>query len=160
VGDVMTAERREVGEASDPGQRADQAALRVLAAEDNAVNQLVLRTMLEQAGIAPTLVCDGRAAVQAWESQAWDLVLMDVQMPVMDGIAATRAIRAREAALGRARTPILALTANAMTHHVAEYLAADMDGFVAKPIEVGQLFAAMERALDGAEHEAGQVATG
>jgi len=79
---------------------------------------------------------------------------------VMDGIAATRAIRAHEASLGRPRTPILALTANAMTHHVAEYLAADMDGFVAKPIEVGQLFAAIERALDGAEHEAGQAATG
>jgi signal transduction histidine kinase/CheY-like chemotaxis protein len=160
VGNVMTAEQRESGETSDLAERADQTALRVLAAEDNAVNQLVLRTMLEQAGITPTLVGDGRAAVQAWESQAWDLVLMDVQMPVMDGIAATRAIRSREAALGRARTPILALTANAMTHHVAEYLAADMDGFVAKPIEVGQLFAAMERALDGAEHQACQAATG
>jgi len=120
----------------------------------------VLKTMLEQVGIAPTIVADGRAAVKAWESQAWDLVLMDVQMPVLDGIAATRAIRAREAALGRPRTPILALTANAMTHHVAEYLAADMDGFVAKPIEVGQLFAAIEQALGGDEDEVDVAASG
>jgi len=142
------------------GERTGQTALRVLAAEDNAVNQLVLKTMLEQVGIAPTIVADGRAAVKAWESQAWDLVLMDVQMPVLDGIAATRAIRAREAALGRPRTPILALTANAMTHHVAEYLAADMDGFVAKPIEVGQLFAAIEQALGGDEDEVDVAASG
>jgi len=160
IGNVMSAEQRESGETSDLGQHTDQNALRVLAAEDNAVNQLVLKTMLEQVGIAPTLVADGRAAVQAWESQAWDLVLMDVQMPVMDGIAATRAIRSRETALGRARTPILALTANAMTHHVAEYLAADMDGFVAKPIEVGQLFAAMERALEAIDREGNQAAAG
>jgi PAS domain S-box-containing protein len=151
---------RDAAVSTDIGERTDQTVLRVLAAEDNAVNQLVLKTMLEQAGISPTIVGDGKAAVDAWASQGWDLVLMDVQMPVMDGIAATRAIRAHEASLGRPRTPILALTANAMTHHVAEYLAADMDGFVAKPIEVGQLFAAIERALDGAEHEAGQAATG
>ena len=160
VANTMKAEERDPGEPADLDRRTDQTALRVLAAEDNAVNQLVLKTMLEQVGIAPTIVADGRAAVKAWESQAWDLVLMDVQMPVMDGIAATRAIRAKEAALGRARTPILALTANAMTHHVAEYLAADMDGFVAKPIEVGQLFAAMEQALGAGEDEADQAATG
>ena len=140
--------------------KAEQTLLRVLAAEDNAVNQLVLKTLLEQAGITPMIVADGEAAVRAWESQAWDLVLMDVQMPVMDGIAATHAIRAKEAALGLARTPILALTANAMTHHVAEYLAADMDGFIAKPIEVGQLFAAMEQALDGAVEDHDQAAAG
>jgi PAS domain S-box-containing protein len=155
LGDAFSAEERTSAEpARSHAADTDQTALRVLAAEDNAVNQLVLKTMLEQAGITPTIVGDGRAAVEAWRGQAWDLVLMDVQMPVMDGIAATRAIRELEAAEGRARTPILALTANAMTHHVAEYLAADMDGFVAKPIEVGQLFAAMEQALDGVEDEA------
>ena len=155
LGDALTAGERVSAEPAAPlAAGADQTALRVLAAEDNGVNQLVLKTMLEQVGISPTLVADGRAAVEAWRSQVWDLVLMDVQMPVMDGIAATRAIRALEASTGRARTPILALTANAMTHHVAEYLAADMDGFVAKPIEVGQLFAAMEAALDGVEDEA------
>ena len=151
---------RPAAPAADVGAMAEPTILRVLAAEDNAVNQLVLKTLLEQAGITPVIVADGEAAVRAWESQAWDLVLMDVQMPIMDGIAATHAIRAKEAALGLPRTPILALTANAMTHHVAEYLAADMDGFVAKPIEVGQLFAAMEQALDGAGETQDQAKAG
>jgi CheY-like chemotaxis protein len=72
---------------------------------------------------------------------------MDVQMPRMDGPTATRFIRERELAQRRRRTPILALTANAMTHQVSEYLAAGMDGFVAKPIEVSRLFEALEAAL-------------
>ena len=72
---------------------------------------------------------------------------MDVQMPRMDGPTATRFIRERESAQRRRRTPIIALTANAMTHQVSEYLAAGMDGFVAKPIEVSRLFEALEAAL-------------
>ena len=121
--------------------------LRVLAAEDNNINQLVLRTMLQQAGVEPTIVADGRAAVEAWSQSEWDLILMDIQMPEMAGLTATRAIRMREGEAGRARTPIIALTANAMAHHIAEYAANGMDGFVAKPIEVGRLFAAMDAAL-------------
>jgi CheY-like chemotaxis protein len=74
-----------------------------------------------------------------------------VQMPRMDGPTATRFIREREAAQGRRRTPILALTANAMTHQVTGYLAAGMDGFIAKPIEVARLFEALETALAGSE---------
>ena len=123
------------------------APLRVLAAEDNAVNQLVLRTLLQQAGLDLTVVSDGVAAVAAWEAGVWDVILMDVQMPDMDGPTATRRIRAREAETGRPRTPIVALTANAMAHQVAEYVAAGLDGFVAKPIEVSRLFAAIEAAL-------------
>jgi CheY-like chemotaxis protein len=76
-----------------------------------------------------------------------------VQMPRMDGPTATREIRRREAALGRARTPIVALTANAMAHQVQDYIAAGMDDFVAKPIEVGALFAALNRALEPSERE-------
>ena len=121
--------------------------LRVLAAEDNSINQLVLRTMLQQAGLDPTIVADGREALEAWRQADWDLILMDIQMPEMDGITATRAIRRGETETGRRRTPIVALTANAMAHHVAEYAASGMDGFVAKPIEVGRLFAAMEAAM-------------
>ncbi len=123
-------------------------ALRVLAAEDNAVNQLVLKTLMHQVGIDPVIVVDGAQAIAAWEAETWDVILMDVQMPVIDGPAAARAIRARELATGRARTPIIALTANAMSHQVAEYRDAGMDGFVAKPIEVGRLFAALEAALN------------
>ena len=73
---------------------------------------------------------------------------MDVQMPVMDGVAATRRIRQFEQETGRARTPIIALTANAMAHQVEEYVAAGMDGLIAKPIRVEELFAALQATLD------------
>jgi signal transduction histidine kinase len=122
--------------------------LRILAAEDNAVNQLVLRTLLAQAGLDPVVVDNGADALEAWERGEWDVILMDIQMPVMDGAAATLEIRRREALLGRHPTPIIALTANAMTHQEASYRAAGMTGFVAKPIAVAQLFAAIDAAVD------------
>jgi CheY-like chemotaxis protein len=122
--------------------------LKVLAAEDNAVNQLVLKTLLQQVGIDPVIVTDGAQAIAAWKADDWDVILMDVQMPEVDGPTATKEIRRLEAVSGRARTPIIALTANAMSHQVAEYREAGMDGFVAKPIEVGRLFAALEAALN------------
>ena len=129
----------------------NSAGLRLLAAEDNPVNQLVLKTLLAQIGVQAVMVGDGVDAVAAWESGDWDLILMDVQMPRMDGPTAVRFIRERELAQGRRRTPIVALTANAMTHQVNEYLAAGMDGFVAKPIEVERLFAAIDAALSPSE---------
>jgi len=128
--------------------RSNATELRILAAEDNEINRLVLQALLGQVGFTPTIVADGRAALEAWEGGDWDLILMDVQMPRMDGPTATREIRRREAELGRRRTPIIALTANAMAHQIDEYLGAGMDGFVAKPIEVGQLFAALSRAFE------------
>ena len=135
-----------------PGPSTDRAGpagdLRVLAAEDNDTNQLVLKTLLRQAGVTPVMVENGRAALEAWEAQTWDIILMDIQMPVMDGVTATREIRAREAETGRARTPIIAVTANAMIHQVAEYKAAGMDGMAPKPIDMTLLFHAMEQALE------------
>jgi signal transduction histidine kinase/ActR/RegA family two-component response regulator len=142
-----------VGAESAPAAASDACAssrpleLRVLAAEDNAVNRLVLKTLLGQIGIEPVLVENGQLAVDAWESETWDLILMDVQMPVVDGVAATQTIRAREAERGCARTPIIALSANAMTHQISEYLAAGMDGHVAKPIEADRLFSALQSVL-------------
>jgi signal transduction histidine kinase/ActR/RegA family two-component response regulator len=132
-----------------------EAEIRVLAAEDNPTNQLVLKTLLAQAGITPTVVENGREAVEAWEAQDWDLILMDIQMPVMDGVQATRAIRERELAGRRDRTPIIAVTANAMTHQLAEYEAAGVDRLVPKPIDAATLFAAMEQALEPAAADAG-----
>ena len=123
--------------------------LRVLAAEDNTVNQLVLRTLLLQAGVDLVVVDDGIEAVEAWGREAWDIVLMDVQMPNMDGPTATRLIREEEVRRGAMRTPILALTANVMSHQVKEYLEAGMDGCVGKPLDVAALFEAMETALAG-----------
>jgi signal transduction histidine kinase/CheY-like chemotaxis protein len=119
---------------------APRAAIRVLAAEDNPVNQLVLRSILSPLNVEVTIVADGQAAVEAWEAGAWDVVLMDVQMPVLDGLAATRCIRALEAERGCSRTPIIAVTANVMAHQVDGYAAAGFDGVVAKPIAVDELF--------------------
>ena len=135
-------------EAAPPEPVADAAPLRVLAAEDNKVNQLVLRTLLTQAGLEPTLVDNGAEAIEAWKTAAWDVILMDIQMPVMDGVAATREIRTFEAAGARARTPIIAVTANAMSHQVADYQAAGMDLVVPKPLDAADLFDAIERALE------------
>jgi PAS domain S-box-containing protein len=132
--------------------------LRVLAAEDNGVNQLVLKTLLGQAGVDPVVVGDGRAAVEAWAREPWDLILMDVQMPVLDGPSAAQEIRARERAEGRRRTPIIALTADAMQSQVAQYLAAGMDGHVAKPIAASHLFAALQKALEPNAEEPGAEA--
>lgn len=133
--------------------------LRVLAAEDNAINQLVLKTLLHAVGIDPVVVGDGEQALAAWRDEVWDVVLMDVQMPELDGPAATRAIREEEARTGRARTPIIALTANAMSHQIEEYLSAGMDGFVAKPIDASKLYDALSNlpAAQEAETEAGDL---
>ena len=128
---------------------ADRRALRVLAAEDNAVNRQVLATVLGVFGVEFEMVEDGAAAVQAWAQGAHDVVLMDVQMPVMDGVAAARAIREAEARTGRDRIPIIALSANAMTHQVQAYLAAGMDRHVAKPIDLARLRDALAEAAPG-----------
>ena len=93
----------------------------MLAAEDNAVNQLVLKTLLGQVGVEPVIVDDGaRGGRRPGSAEPWDVILMDVQMPVMDGPTATRADpRPRSAEPAAPRTPIVALTANAMAHQVA-----------------------------------------
>jgi CheY-like chemotaxis protein len=148
-----------IGAAPEPageaeGETAERGALRILAAEDNEVNRLVLKTLLAQGGADLTVVNDGAQALAAWAGGDWDLVLMDVQMPVMDGMTAVRAIRAREAAEGRRRTPVIALTANAMLHQVEELRAAGMDDHVGKPIDVARLFAAIDAAVaSGAPEE-------
>ncbi len=124
--------------------------LRLLAAEDNPTNQQVLAAVMESLGIDIDIVADGKQAVEAWRVGGYDLILMDIQMPVMDGIDAARAIRERERTENRRRTPIVALTANALTHQVQEYLAAGMDDHVAKPIEIAKLYEAISGALTAA----------
>ena len=117
--------------------------LRILAAEDNPMNQLVLRTLLDQVGLEVRIVGNGEEVLEAWAEGGWDVILMDVQMPVMDGPSATRRIRELERQRVQGRTPIIALTANAMAHHEQEYLAAGMDALVAKPIKLTELFAVL-----------------
>lgn len=132
---------------SEPPQT-EAAPLRLLVAEDNAVNQLVLRTLLQQVGIEPVIVADGAQAVAAWRAEVWDLILMDIQMPEMDGLTAARTIRREELGRGSRRTPILALTANVMTQQIETYRAAGMDDVVPKPIEIVRLLQAMQGCLD------------
>jgi CheY-like chemotaxis protein len=128
--------------------------IRILAAEDNPLNQLVLKTLMAQVGLSPQMVDNGLQAVEAWETQDWDVILMDVQMPEMDGPAAARRIRLREAETGRARTPIIALTANAMAHQAAEYRAAGMDLLVSKPLEFARLLEALDEVLSAQTEDA------
>ncbi len=120
------------------------AQLRILAAEDNATNRIVLKTILNAIGLDPEIVDNGREAVDAWRAGQFDLILMDVQMPVLDGVSATGEIRRVEAREGLERTPIVALSANAMTHQVREYLEAGMDAHLAKPIEMQKLYAVLK----------------
>lgn len=110
----------------------DTPCLRILLAEDHKVNQMLATTMLENLGHSVDLVVNGAEAVEAVKSTAYDLVLMDVQMPVMNGVDATIAIRNLD---GRgARIPVIAMTANAMQGDREQYLAAGMDDYIAKPI--------------------------
>ena len=118
-------------------------ALRVLVAEDNEANQVVVRTVLNALGIEPVIVADGQAAVDMWSQAHWDLVLMDIQMPLRNGVEATREIRRLEAERGLTPTRIVALTANALPHQIASYTAVGMDGLVSKPIMIAELHAVL-----------------
>ena len=123
--------------------------LRVLVAEDNDVNQKVAGRLLESAGHQVLLVESGLAAVEVFRREPVDLILMDLQMPGMDGLEATEAIRRLEAGTGR-RTPIVALTAHAMEDDQVRCTQASMDGYVAKPIHRDQLFREINRVLAAA----------
>jgi CheY-like chemotaxis protein len=118
--------------------------LRVLVAEDNEVNQTIIAKMLEKAGHEPRVVANGREVMAALEGSEWDLVLMDCQMPEMDGYEASRAIRDAEVHTGR-HLPIVALTANAMQGDRERCLAAGMDAYLAKPITRKMLHDALDR---------------
>ena len=150
---ISTSTRAAAAQGAPHASAAEMSALRILAAEDNATNQLVLKTVISTFGLDVDIVPDGQKAVEAWAGGGYDLILMDIQMPVMDGITATREIRAAEARTGRRRIPIIALSANAMVHQVNEYLSAGMDMHVAKPIQLAKLHNALERVLSEAEAE-------
>jgi PAS domain S-box-containing protein len=132
-----------------PAARAAGSGLRVLLAEDNRVNQMVARILLQKQGHEVTVVATGREVLAELTERPYDLVLMDVQMPEMDGFETTAAVRAREAGGARytpggERLAVVAMTAHAMKGDRERCLAAGMDGYVAKPIDPGALARAVE----------------
>jgi two-component system, sensor histidine kinase and response regulator len=116
---------------------------RILLVEDNVINQKVARALLERAGHRVDVAAQGAIALERIEAERYDIVLMDIQMPVMDGLEATRLIRARTD--DRARLPIIAMTANAMEGAREEYLAAGMDEYVSKPIDIRLMLDLVDR---------------
>jgi CheY-like chemotaxis protein/HPt (histidine-containing phosphotransfer) domain-containing protein len=112
---------------------------RVLVVEDNPVNQAVVKKMLEKAGLSPVTANDGLQAMDVLREEQFDVVLMDCQMPRMDGYEATEAIREREARQGLARMPVIAMTANAMSGDRERCLAVGMDDYLSKPVKPSQL---------------------
>jgi two-component system, sensor histidine kinase and response regulator len=117
--------------------------------EDNAVNRTLALRLLERGGHKAETAEDGAEAVRAWERGAFDVILMDVQMPVMDGVQATGAIREKERGTGR-HIPILAMTAHAMAGDRERFLTAGMDGYIPKPIRISELMNAIEGSVFGA----------
>jgi CheY-like chemotaxis protein len=127
----------------------DHRHFKVLLAEDNLVNQKVAVRFLEKRGHTVVLAESGNTALDAWRKQTFDIILMDIQMPEMDGFEATSRIREHEKSTGQ-HIPIIALTAHAMVGDRERCLAAGMDDYVSKPIDAADLFAAIDRLLPAA----------
>jgi CheY-like chemotaxis protein len=134
---LAVAETPPVRPSTEPAEPDINEPLRILLAEDNPVNQKLAVKLLEKQGHTVTMASDGRRAVEAFIAGSFDLILMDVHMPEMDGLEATRRIRELEG--NSVRIPIIALTALAMAGDREICLAAGMDGFVAKPIRLNEL---------------------
>jgi CheY-like chemotaxis protein len=128
---------------SESDEQPANARLRILVAEDNPANQLIIEAMLSKLGHRVEIVGDGRQACEAARAGDYDLILMDVQMPTLDGLAATRAIRTFPGVAGR--VPIVALTANTIDGQREVYREAGMVDYVAKPIDLSALAATIAR---------------
>ncbi|MFO0547866.1 MAG: response regulator [Polyangiaceae bacterium] len=121
------------------------APLRILVAEDSPVNLKLMMRILEKAGHNPRAVTDGRAALDAMIAGELDIALMDIQMPVMDGLDAVRALRDHEVELGARHLPVIAVTAHAMAGDREECLEAGFDGYITKPLRIAEVFSEIER---------------
>ncbi|MCH2222621.1 MAG: response regulator, partial [Dechloromonas sp.] len=137
--DVAAQSAKVVNAASESAHRVD-IDLPILLVEDNQVNQKVALKLLERRGYHAQLAENGEVALAAVARERFAAILMDMQMPLMDGIEATRAIRSLEATEGLPRTPIIAMTANAMQRDRQRCLDAGMDDYISKPIRADQLY--------------------
>ncbi|MDP1778387.1 MAG: response regulator, partial [Brevundimonas sp.] len=159
---LVRAQEREVEpDSTKPIATIDQveaSSIRVLFADDHEVNRTVVTMILEPLGVDLTVVENGQEAVDAAADTAFDLILMDVQMPVMDGLTATRQIRKMEGDRGLARTPIISLTANAMPDDVKRSLDAGSDRHLPKPIRPVDLVNAISNLLAEADENSGTAA--
>lgn len=126
------------------------AGCRLLIADDNLANRAVLQTLLEGEGAHCGLAADGVEAVEAWDSEAWDVILMDIHMPRLDGLGAVRQIRALERSLCRDRTPVIAVTASVMADEVRRYTGAGIDAVAAKPVQFESLLCQIEQVMSEA----------
>jgi CheY-like chemotaxis protein len=136
---------------SNPAKPAGGLGLTVLLAEDDATSRCILTGLLEKIGCEVFAVCDGLEAVQFLAETAVDVVMMDIQMPVMDGLEATRRIRS-DGSLGRgAKVPIVAVTAYAMRGDREKFLEAGMDDYLSKPVDIHSLMGTLERVLEREE---------
>jgi PAS domain S-box-containing protein len=141
---VQAAENAGAAASPAPGDSPDMGGLDVLVAEDHPVNQLLVRRLLERAGCRVSVAGDGREALELATARAFDVILMDVQMPEMGGFEATQRLRERESG-GTRRTPVIALTAHAHESDRQQCLAAGMDDYLSKPVNPGALHAALDR---------------
>ncbi len=128
-----------------------QKPLRILVAEDNSINQRVARFNLEKFGHLVDIAADGKETLEKFDTQAYDVIFMDIQMPVMDGLEATKAIRDREESQHKRRTPIIAMTANTMKGDKENFMAAGMDDYIGKPFKSDQLYQLLDEIIRKAE---------
>ncbi|MFT3809823.1 MAG: PAS domain S-box protein [Micropepsaceae bacterium] len=142
---LEAAPEAEIPQAAAPAASRPRRRFDILVAEDHPVNQQLIAALLKREGHKVTVVPNGERAVEAAQAGAFDLILMDIQMPVLDGIGATRAIRALSSPV--AAIPIVAITANALRGDMETYLAAGMTGYVSKPLRIEALREAMESAV-------------
>ncbi|GGE22028.1 hypothetical protein GCM10011345_29850 [Gemmobacter megaterium] len=139
-------------DASDTGRSAVRAkavdapfsGLQLLIADDSPTNLMVIREMLANTGASITAVSDGAQVVETWRTAQLDMLLLDIAMPVMDGLSALRAIRAEEDQLGRPHIPAVAVTANALKHQLDEYIMGGFDTHIAKPFRRQELISTIE----------------
>jgi CheY-like chemotaxis protein len=133
--------------------------LRVLLAEDHPTNQKVVQLILNSVGVEPVIVENGALALERLKTEPFDVILMDMQMPELDGLSAVQQWRAIEIQEGRSRTPVIMLTANALDEHVAASREAGADDHLAKPIRAAALIAAIEALIVGSDPESASGAS-